>query len=96
MAGRGVHRALRDAVKWQAIVRNPADAADPPRGASSPEMRTWAGAELGRFLEHVAGDRLAGAWWPLATTGMRRSEVLGLRRSDVDLDAGSLRITPAR
>jgi integrase len=56
-------------------------------------MRTWAGAELGRFLEHIAGDRLAGAWWLLATTGMRRGEVLGLRSSDVDLDAGSVRIT---
>jgi integrase len=88
-----VHRALKDAVKWQAIVRNPAEAADPPRGSSSPEMRTWSGAELGRFLEHVAGDRLAGAWWLLATTGMRRGEVLGLRWSDVDLDAGAARIT---
>ena len=42
-----LHRALRDAVRWQAIVRNPAEAADPPRPSSSPEMRTWSGAELG-------------------------------------------------
>jgi integrase len=88
-----MHRALRDAVRWQAIVRNPADAADPPRPSARPEMRTWSGAELGRFLEHVAADRLVGAWWLLGTTGMRRGEILGLRWSDVDLDAGSLRIT---
>jgi integrase len=88
-----VHRALRDAVKWQAVVRNPAEAADPPPPSSSPEMHTWSGAELGRFLAYVAADRLAGGWWLLATTGMRRGEVLGLRWSDVDLDAGSLRIT---
>jgi integrase len=85
-------RALRDAVRWQAIIRNPADAADPPRPASSPEMRTWSAAELSTFLGTVADDRLVGAWWLLATTGMRRGEVLGLRWSNVDLDAGSLRI----
>ncbi len=30
----------------------------------------------------------------LATTGMRRGEALGLRWSDVDLDAGRLRVVP--
>jgi len=88
-----LHRAFRDAVRWQAIVRNPAEAADPPRPSTRLEMRTWSGAELGRFLAHVAADRLAGGWWLLATTGMRRGEILGLRWPDVDLDAGSLRIT---
>jgi len=37
-------------------------------------MRTWSGADLSRFLDHVAADRLAGGWWLLATTGMRRGE----------------------
>lgn len=88
-----LHRAFRDAVRWQALVRNPADAADPPRPGARPEMQTWTGAQLHTFLNHVATDRLSGAWRLLATTGMRRGEVLGLRWSDVDLDAGSLRIT---
>jgi integrase len=80
-----LHRALRDAVRWHAIVRNPADAADPPRPSSKPEMNTWKAHELAQFLAGVGGDRLAGAWWLLATTGMRRGEVLGLRWQDVDL-----------
>jgi integrase len=88
-----LHRAFRDAARWQAIVRNPAEAADPPRPASRPEMRTWSAVELSTFLRAVARDRLAGGWWLLATTGMRRGEILGLRWSDVDLDAGTLRIT---
>ena len=88
-----LHRALRDAVRWHAIVRNPADAADPPRPSSKPEMRTWKAHELAGFLTGVADDRLAGAWWLLATTGMRRGEVLGLRWQDVDLDAGRLSIS---
>jgi integrase len=87
-----VHRAFRDAVRWQAIVRNPADAADPPRPSARPEMQTWTASQLGRFLTGIAEDRLAGAWWLLATTGMRRGEALGLRWADVELAAGSLRI----
>ncbi|MCA0331670.1 MAG: site-specific integrase [Actinobacteria bacterium] len=87
-----IHRALRDAVRWQLIVRNPADFADPPRPAPASQMRTWSAGELKTFLDDVADDRLAGAWWLLATTGMRRGEVLGLHWRDIDLDAGVLQI----
>lgn len=88
-----LHRAFRDAVRWQALVRNPADSADPPRPGERPEMRTWSGPQLRTFLDHVGSDRLSGAWWLLANTGMRRGEVLGLRWADIDLDAGHLRVT---
>ncbi len=87
-----LHRAFRDAVRWQALVRNPADSADPPRPSAKPDMRIWRAHELAAFLGGAAGDRLAGAWWLLATTGMRRGEVLGLRWVDVDLDAGRLSV----
>lgn len=87
-----LHRAFRDAVRWHALVRNPAEAADPPRTAERREMRTWTAAELGAFLDHVADDRLAVAWSLLANTGMRRGEVLGLRWADVDLEEESVRI----
>lgn len=88
-----LHRAFRDAVRWQAVVRNPCDAADPPRPTSKPEMRVWSATELASFLRAVRDDRLSGAWWLLASTGMRRGEVLGLRWSDVDLERSRLRIT---
>ena len=55
-------------------------------------MQIWTAPELSRFLAGVAGDRLAGAWWLLATTGMRRGEALDLRWQHVDLDAGRLSI----
>lgn len=87
-----LHRAFRDAVQWQAIVRNPADSANPPRSSTKPEMQVWTADELSTFLQGVADDRLSGAWWLLATTGMRRGEALGLRWSDIDLDAGQLAI----
>jgi integrase len=74
-----IHRALRGAVRWQAIIRNPADFADPPKSTAPPEMKTWSAAELGAFLHHVRNDRLAAAWLLLASTGMRRGEALVLR-----------------
>ena len=47
-----------------------------------------------RFLEasKASEDRYFAAWMFLATTGCRRGEVLGLRWSDLDLDAMRARI----
>jgi integrase len=52
--------------------------------------------ELGRFLDHEADDRLLPLWRLAAYTGARRSELLGLWWSDVDLDAGTIAIRRAR
>lgn len=82
-----VHRALRDAMRWSKLARNPADLADPPR-SRSPETRTWGREELRRFLSSVEEDRLYAAWLLVATTGVRRGELLGLRWADLDLDTG--------
>ena len=85
-----LHRALKDAVRWGKLTRNPADAADPPRvrAHAAKEMTTWTVEELRNFLDSVADDPLYALWLTLASTGMRRGEALGLRRSDLDLDAG--------
>jgi hypothetical protein len=74
-----LHRALKDAVRWGLLVRNPADTADPPK-QSRPGggMHTWSAAELRTFLEAAAGERLYPALLVAATTGMRRGEVLGV------------------
>jgi integrase len=88
-----LHRALRDAVRWGYVARNVADAVDPPGGAS-PEMKVWTPGQLRVFLRHVREDRLYAAWLLVATTGMRRGELAGLRWADVDLDAG--RASPRR
>jgi integrase len=85
-----LHRAFRDAVKWGRLARNPADAADPPKAgeASRPESITWTADQLRTFLERTRGSRYWAAYLVLATCGLRRGEVLGLRWQDVDLDAG--------
>lgn len=90
-----LHRALKDAVRWGRLARNPADSADAPRvGDHSGDVQAWDAASLRQFLAAslAAGDRLYPLWVVLATTGMRRGEVLGLRWSDIDLDAGRTRV----
>lgn len=90
-----LHRALKDAVRWHRLARNPADAADPPRGtAKSDGVHAWDAETLRSFLtsSRESNDRLHGLWVLLATTGMRRGEALGVRWSDIDLDAGRLRV----
>ena len=88
-----LHRALRDAVRLGYLVRNVADAVTPPRGAS-PEMQVWTPEQLRAFLAHARHDRLYALWLLVATTGMRRAELAGLRWVDIDLDAA--RLSPRR
>ncbi len=87
-----VRKALSDAVKKGVVVRNVADAATPPSAKSTkaPEMATWTPEQLRTFLDGVADHRLFPLLRLAAMTGLRRGEVLGLRWSDVDLDAGRL------
>jgi integrase len=86
-----IHKALADAVKRGLIHRNVADAVDTPSPIRG-EQNVWTVEELRRFLTHVREDTLYAAWLLFATTGMRRGEVAGLARADLDLDAATLRI----
>jgi integrase len=86
-----LRRALRDAVADGLVVRNVAAQARPPR-ARRVEMHTWTAAEVGAFLASVREDRLYAAWLLLATLGLRRGELLGLRWPDVDLTSGRIAI----
>ncbi|HEY7030232.1 MAG TPA: tyrosine-type recombinase/integrase, partial [Thermomicrobiales bacterium] len=89
-----LRRALGYALKWGLVTRNVATLVDPPRSVKKP-VRPLTGDQARTFLAHLRGrdDRL----WPFFTTavltGLRQAELLGLRWSDVDLAAGSLRVT---
>jgi integrase len=85
-----VHAALRDALRWNRVARNVADAATPPPVGSVRHGRpgAWTSDQLRRFLDFVADSRYLPAWVFLATTGCRRGECLGLQWGDLDLDAG--------
>lgn len=90
-----LHRCFRDAVRWKKIPFNPADSADPPKLSADDdrdEMQVWTPAQVQTFLAHVQAERLYALWALAFSTGMRRGELCGLRWSDVDLDAGRLRV----
>ena len=87
-----LHRAMRDAVRWGYLSRNPVDNADPPRTVDSELLaaKAWQVGDLKTFLASVHDDRLHPLWLTLALTGLRRGEALGLLWQDVDLKAGRL------
>ena len=80
-----LHRALADAERLGLVAKNPARSARGP-SVSRKEQETWSPEQLSQFLATTAGDPLHGVFVLLATTGMRRGEVVGLRWVDVDLD----------
>ena len=86
-----LHDALSHAVKWGLVARNVADAVDPPR-ASHKEMRTLDSEGVNRLLK-ASKDTL---YYPIihlaVYTGLRRSELLGLRWRDIDLDMATLSV----
>ena len=91
-----LRRALKQAMRWGMIPRNPCDDADPPK-ANREEMRPLDREQARRLLSFASsdGDRLEALWVLAIHTGMRPGELLGLKWEDVDLEAGALRVKRA-
>jgi integrase len=89
-----VRGALDDAVTRGLVNRNVALVAHAPKLRSIPkvEPQSWNAQQLQAFLQAAAGHRLFPAFWLLAATGMRRSELLGLRWDDVDFKKARLSV----
>lgn len=62
---------------------------------TEPTAKSWTLAEVGQFRDSVREHRLF-ACWLLSCYGLRRSEVLGLRWSAVDLETGMLSVRRGR
>jgi integrase len=78
-----IHVALKEAVKLGILSRNVADAVDPPR-VKNKEMSTWEEDDINHFLEVIRDSAYYELFYTALYTGMRRSELLGLRWGDVD------------
>lgn len=63
------------------------------RRARAREVAWWQPDDLQHFLASVAGDPDVSLWTVVAFTGLRRSEVCGLRWEDVDLTSAQPGIT---
>ena len=90
-----VHRVLKKmlncAVQWGVIIRNPADGATPPKRGKK-QMHMWDRQTIHRFLDESQGTRFAPVFDFAISTGMRRSEICGLKWDAVDLVNGRLEV----
>jgi integrase len=90
-----LRKALGDAVRWGLVPRNAAALADPPK-VPQHSMTVWTREQLRVFLDHVAEDRLFALWRTVATTGMRRGEVLALQWKHTDVAHSTLNVEQSR
>jgi integrase len=83
--------ALSQAVRWEMLARNPAEAVDPPkieRGA----ITTFDMAQTAKLLEALRGTRLFIPVLLAVLCGLRRGEIAALRWRNVDLPSGTLMV----
>ena len=83
--------ALRQAVRWQMLPRNVAEAVRPPK-VERPDIGTWTAAQVATFLDTAQLHRMHAAFYLALLTGMRRGEILGLKWEDVDFTRSRLTV----
>jgi len=88
---RVLHSALRQAVRWQLVARNVADAVEPPRPKRS-QPRVLDEEGTSRLVRAARGTPYAMPAMLAVATGLRRGELLALRWENVDFEAGTLRV----
>ncbi len=86
-----IKQALGQAVRWELLARNPADAVDPPK-AERGSLTTYDMAQTVKLLEELRGSRLRLPVLLGAMCGLRRGEIVALRWSHVDLAAGKMAV----
>lgn len=80
--------AFKQAVKWNLLNSNPCDAVDLPKKQRA-EMKAFSPEQAARFLKAAKNDKQGIVLTFALITGMRPSEYLALRWSDLDLKKGT-------
>lgn len=88
-----IHRALRQAVEWDFIPRNPAETVKPPKSTRH-EIHPLTAEQARHFLATAREleSRYQAIYHLAITTGLRCSELLGLRWSDLEQSTGALQV----
>ncbi|AOP50617.1 tyrosine-type recombinase/integrase [Streptomyces lydicus] len=94
-AHRTIRTALNHAMRRGHVTRNVAMLAVPPR-IEDEEVEPYDIEEVQRLLAEAAKLRNSARWSIALALGLRQGEALGLRWSDVDLNAGILRVRKNR
>jgi integrase len=92
---RTIRTALGEAVRRRQVHENVATLAKAPK-IEARELEPYSVAEVQRILSAARERRNAARWAIALSLGLRQGEVLGLHWSDVDLEAGILKITSNR
>jgi integrase len=89
-----IRAALGAALRQGLITVNPAEGRIDamPRIVDDRDLVVWEPEQTARFLEYVAGDRLAAMYELAAYAGLRRAELCGVRWSDLDDDGSGLTV----
>src|SRR5262249_33594567 len=88
---RVLKQALGQAVKWQLLARNPADAVEPPK-VERQRLETYDMGQPVELIEAVRGTPMLVPVVLAALCGLRRGELLALRWRNVDLDRAQLAV----
>jgi integrase len=88
---RVLKQALGQAVKWQDLTRNPADAVEPPMVEWKP-MKTYDLPQTAELIEAVRGTPIEMAALLTVLCGLRRGEICALRWRNVDLVTGQISV----
>ena len=86
-----LHKALAQALKWNMIPRNAADAVKAPRPAPE-EIHPLSPEEARKLIEAARSDKLEALYILAVQTGMRQGELLALKWEDVGLNEGVIRV----
>ncbi len=86
-----LHAALEEAVRGDLIHRNPAAHANKPK-VRQREIDPLDANQAQAFLDAARGDRFEALYVLCLMAGLRQGEALGLKWSDIDIDAGTLRV----
>ena len=88
---RVLRQALQQAVRWQVLARNPADAVDPPR-VERRTLETYDVAQAVELLDTLRETRMFIPTMLAVLCGLRRGEIAALRWRNVDLEARQLAV----
>jgi integrase len=88
-------RALSDAVRHGLLARNVAELQKPPKGSAASEIEIIGKDQIAPMLARLEGDPFRVPVVTALFCGLRRSEQLALRWSDIDLAAKRLRVEQA-